>query len=110
MKENYITLETAKLALSKKFNIACWGYYDSNNKLSEAKYSKVDNRYGTEIPAPTQSLLQKWLGEVHEIHVTPRESYAFDRTLEYVCTVNDVYVSHNNPKPQLIDFQLGNKL
>ena len=46
------------------------------------------------------SLLAKWLREKHEIYVTPRESYAFDQTLEFVCSVNNIFVNHgNNDEP-----------
>ena len=38
--------------------------------------------------------------EKHEIYVTPRESYAFDQTLEFVCSVNNIFVNHvNNDEP-----------
>ena len=38
--------------------------------------------------------IQKWLRVNHNIHVSPRESWVFDNTLEYVCTVNGTHVSH----------------
>jgi hypothetical protein len=43
---------------------------------------------------PTQSLLQKWLREVHNIYVSTRESLAITGELEYVCTVNGKYINH----------------
>tara|TARA_R110001606_G_scaffold391495_1_gene559642 strand:+ start:65 stop:349 length:285 start_codon:yes stop_codon:yes gene_type:complete len=49
MKEQLITFETAKLAKEKGFEL---------------------NGYTNDIEAPTQSLLQKWLREEHEIHLT----------------------------------------
>lgn len=67
MKEQLINFETAKLAYEK-------GFY--------MKYGKKYNEYGgfvttgirgavctTDYPAPTQSLLQKWLREEHKIYV-----------------------------------------
>ena len=66
MKEQLITFETAKLAKEK-------GY----SKLHcEVAYKAADKQlYGdrgdyTDYPAPIQSLLQKWLREEHNIHIT----------------------------------------
>ena len=87
MDEQLISFETAKLAKEKGCdleNCTCGGYPDcicSDKRIS-------------------QSLLAKWLREKHEIYVTPRESYAFDQTLEFVCSVNNIFVNHgNNDEP-----------
>lgn len=55
MEEQLISFETAILAKEKKFNISC-------------RYCTCNN-----VQLPTQSLLQKWLREVHniEVYVTP---------------------------------------
>lgn len=82
MEDTRITFKTAKLAKEKGCNLencTCGGYPDcicSDKRIS-------------------QSLLAKWLREEHNIYVSPRESYAFDGTLEFVCTVNGVFVNHN---------------
>tara|TARA_R110000796_G_scaffold249652_2_gene377699 strand:- start:542 stop:982 length:441 start_codon:yes stop_codon:yes gene_type:complete len=108
MKEQLITFETTNLAKEKGFNIPCnfYIYTPKNlellNKNRESvtgnkntfkenhiftqrnKYHKgreVDrNKYSTTISVPSQSLLQKWLREVHKIDVvriSPLNVYSF---------------------------------
>ena len=87
MEDTKITFETAKLAKEKGFKI----------KGNQAGFTMNKPEC---LDFPTQSLLAKWLREKHKIYVTPRESYAFDQTLEFVCTVNNVFVNHgNNDEP-----------
>ena len=112
MQEQLITFETAKLAKEKGFDFRCEKAYFETLKhaLETSRDGEITfpykpprilkRNYGDEFTifiaeAPTQSLLQKWLREKHEIYVSPRESYSFDNTLEYVCTVNGTYVNHN---------------
>jgi len=96
MKEQLITFDTAKLAKEKGFFIHTKYYYNSDNPLSnniELKsrgwtteesegivYTRIHEESGLltyQIDsinnAPTQSLLQKWLREVHiiEVYVVP---------------------------------------
>ena len=86
MKEQLISLETAKLAKEKGFNEKCVSYYVLNYSTFKAT-GEVKN-FSTPIEdnknilqlqnlsigrphlalAPTQSLLQKWLREKHDIH------------------------------------------
>ena len=81
MKEQLITLDTAKLAKEKGFNGLCYDCYN----LHGMQYSngwceyiddnevelpfKSDVLTPTDMLAPTQSLLQKWLRDVHGIHI-----------------------------------------
>jgi len=84
MTEQLISWETAKLAKEKGFNIPCRGFiepkyndtlefiddtclyvYDGFKPLKEHHEVLDENWY----LAPTQSLLQKWLREVHNIFV-----------------------------------------
>ena len=63
MKEELISFETAKLAKEKGYTqewLDHYEYYKEDGSLHNWKY---------DYPAPTQSLLQKWLREVHEIHI-----------------------------------------
>ena len=67
MKETLISFETAKLAKKKGFGWFGFGegekfYYPPTKELTR-------NHRGENYPAPTQSLLQKWLREVHKIHI-----------------------------------------
>lgn len=61
MKEQLISFETAKLANKKEFIECTENRY---NKKGTFNYSKAYS-----ISAPTQSLLQKWLRETHNIVV-----------------------------------------
>jgi len=79
-----ITFKTAKLAKDKGFNLNSQAFYGcddpvsgESNKLILRDWEKWINfgkedstQDGTAIySAPTQSLLQKWLREVHGIHI-----------------------------------------
>lgn len=75
MEDQLISFETAKLAKEKGFNEPCLECYVSkgtlynNNRENVCFTNKIlltDN-----YSAPTQSLLQKWLREVHDIIVIP---------------------------------------
>jgi hypothetical protein len=69
MKEELIKFETAKLAKEKGFDIETdyftLGNYNPNNDLMALCYkSEIDFYF-----LPTQSLLQRWLREKHEIFI-----------------------------------------
>lgn len=76
MKEVLITFPVAKLAKEKEFNIISKFGTESSLYNKEGRHTYYSN-YGFMysglsegyISAPTQSLLQKWLREVHNIHV-----------------------------------------
>lgn len=85
MKEQEISLQTAKLAKLKGFDWECRGYYYPNGKF-ENTYQEGFGRLNwnkdifsinkfevkglaEKYSAPTQSLLQKWLRDVHNIHI-----------------------------------------
>lgn len=96
MKEQLISFETAKLAKEKGFD---WSTFDSyskgilkSNTLHNSYDFNNDPNFKGRLSAPTQSLLQKWLREVHNIHVHCF-TYAFGW-----------YVKHDNtPNPELWD-------
>jgi len=71
MKEELITFETAKLAKEKGFDVYCYNYWiDDKTQTDEHYKSKLVKELKDKcISAPTQSLLQKWLREVHNIDV-----------------------------------------
>jgi hypothetical protein len=67
MTEKHITFATAKLAKEKKFDTLCmWSYLKGLPVLFGS-----NNQFESYISSPTQSLLQKWIREVHNIHVNP---------------------------------------
>jgi hypothetical protein len=67
MKEQLIEFETAKLAKEKGFedpnNLA---YYNETGEYKVAPWGAIEEK---EYSAPTQSLLQKWLRDVHNLHI-----------------------------------------
>jgi len=71
MTDQLISFETAKLAKEKGFDKICRYMYNTLNKRNR----KITNKEGylseTKywISAPTQSLLQKWLREVHKTDI-----------------------------------------
>ena len=71
MKEQLITFETAKLAKEMGFQSYTPFYYSEDGEIKGTKIGMHGNpnAYGG-ISAPTQSLLQKWLREVHSIYVS----------------------------------------
>ena len=79
MEEQLISYETAKLAKEKGFDEKVYREYDKSgylrctSKSADVVLGPYDELLkSTEYPAPTQSLLQKWLREVHNIIVTSK--------------------------------------
>jgi len=68
MREQLISFETAKLAKEKGFDEQTLNHYGIASQAI-FKYDKWQDEEGFTICAPTQSLLQKWLREVHKIHI-----------------------------------------
>jgi hypothetical protein len=63
MEEQLVSFETAKLAKEKNFNWETTHFYTIDGMAIS-----IDHKYSTfSCIAPTQSLLQKWLREKHEI-------------------------------------------
>lgn len=80
MQETLITLETAKLAKEKGFNIPVRSMYleeklyiDTNSKgnYNDVKWVRTwrNSPVDDTVSAPTQSLLQAWLRDVHNIEI-----------------------------------------
>jgi hypothetical protein len=99
MKEQLIAYETAILAKEKGFDILIQHTVDGKNRvyyLESGEISKMidtnmienwndDNKFPLVCSAPTQSLLQRWLREVHNIHVCTYWDYSYsnERDLYY---------------------------
>jgi hypothetical protein len=68
MREKYVTLETAKLAAEKGFDIETRNadYMVNGNYPGEVGACVSCTEY---VPCPNQTLLQKWLRETHQIYV-----------------------------------------
>ena len=72
MEDQLISFETAKLAKEKGFILGI-GWFGFNNKFYVSEGAQIgmlcDNHRGENPVACTQSLLQKWLREVHDIEI-----------------------------------------
>jgi hypothetical protein len=68
MKEELIKLKTAKLAKEKGFDIPTVVLFNNEGyKLNNEYYPDL---HSEDIPAPTQALLQRWLREKHDLHLS----------------------------------------
>ena len=107
MKEELVSFETAKLAKEKGFKEEVYAYYDASNNLDFAgsEWGEISsfekdflydyNSYKKDPPydyifhsAPSQSLLQKWLREKHNILLTVEYSLAKDDWFYYIYKSN----------------------
>lgn len=77
MKEILISVKTAKLAKEKKYSdFDCKQYSkDGTTPITGYVYNGIS--------APTQSLLQKWLREKHEIHIAIMPCILPNNTIHY---------------------------
>ena len=76
MEDTLINFETAKLAKEKGFDEKVYREYDKSgylrctSKSADVVLGPYDELLkSTEYPAPTQSLLQRWLREVHNCFI-----------------------------------------
>lgn len=75
MQEQLISFETAKLAKEKGFNQLFVYFYNkeseksSNYELNDVNPPQYQNTDNISFGAVTQSLLQKWLRDIHNIHI-----------------------------------------
>jgi hypothetical protein len=86
MKEQLITFETAKLAKERGFDLDSKGrkncmFFASNGRLCDKVYD-----FDNVCLAPTQSLLQKWLREVHKLYITTRP-YKLTNRYQFFVTI-----------------------
>lgn len=93
MKEELITYPTAKLAKDKGFAVPIkpvyafdnWDYNEWRLFRDPLKvYNNSDKTEYGNISAPTQSLLTKWLREVHNIHINIMPNHNNTKTWDYV--------------------------
>jgi hypothetical protein len=75
MEEKLISLEVAKLAKAKGFDWSVLFYYDGSEMIATQSINAFDKKNynlhkgSTFYSAPTQSFLQKWLMEKHNMFV-----------------------------------------
>lgn len=72
MNETLISLETAKLLKEKEFGLKTKRYYNTNKNDFAIFYNRVKSNWKPDglYATPTQSLLQKWLREEKNIHIS----------------------------------------
>lgn len=101
MKEQLISFESAKLAKKKGFNVSVRHFYPDLSWGREELYQCVNvgyeftheilesdpNGFGDIILTPTQSLLQKWLREVHGYYVIIIPTVTSDWTFKIINTM-----------------------
>lgn len=69
MRDELISLETAKLAREKGFNEGCLYYYQGGVVDTDGCYNHYNMGAEEIYSAPTQSLLQRWLRERKNAHI-----------------------------------------
>lgn len=75
MIDKVIDFETAKILYTKDFKElinGCYQNFESNDGKKIGDFlpmTNINNQFGELFSAPTQSLLQKWLREIHGIHI-----------------------------------------
>jgi hypothetical protein len=85
MEEQLVSFETSKLAKEKGFSEKCNYYYQNDNLVNQIN----SNSDGYDEPsAPTQSFLQQWLRDEHEICVNTFMIGWADLTLSNHCKIN----------------------
>lgn len=103
MEEQLITFETAKLALEKGLFLRTPKMYIEGKlkKRPTEHMSSMRERFTDICGAPTQSLLQKWIRDVHNIHISLEEIISNHDTVwvqELSPTVrNKVLYYHQDP-------------
>jgi hypothetical protein len=69
MNEQLVSLDTARLAKEKGFNWDVFDYYYDGKLKRWSPSTRNANKFGVPFSAPQQSLLQKWLRNVHGWHI-----------------------------------------
>lgn len=90
IQEELVTLETAKLLKEKGFREDCMAFYTKDVLF---KCNAYINTNVLKLPAPTQSIAQKWLRETKNIHVLsiPRIIESYNKIGEVVKTIVEFY-------------------
>lgn len=75
MEEQLVTYSTATISKEKGFDLKVYDFYleDKKSLYIDGDIFEKENHniFNDVISAPTQSLLQKWLRDVHNIHINP---------------------------------------
>lgn len=92
MQEELITFETAKLAKEKGFDVTVPQGYNSEELDYQRfglpkgiQFGICTNTLPTSFTAPSQSLLQRWLREVYNIHIAVLPKILPSNEIKYYC-------------------------
>lgn len=71
MEDQLVSFKTAKLAQDKGFTVICRHFSKDGSVICDVFDDKtfVDGEIAPFVEIPTQSLLQKWLREIHKIDI-----------------------------------------
>lgn len=94
-KEDYVSLEVAKLLKEKGFDYATLYYYEKSGKLGmmnlEAQSQMRKHGYMNDIyPRPTLYEVQKWIWHNHKLLVTSFVKAPFGGPYEFIYCIQDV--------------------
>ncbi len=116
MQDELVTYETAKLAKQKGFNELVKQAFTEKGK---ERYTLHRNSWGSNkvlgYSRPTQSLLQRWLREIHNIHVYVHNSIVsnFPKQCTYSILGNGINISYdkvNNDYEKILELGLQSAL
>ena len=113
MEDEIVNYETAVLAKEKGFDWKCRNYFDDREYCTFIKnglgyykneYHKSNSQWKNtnNISAPTQSLLQRWLREKHNIHISVGTVYEDFSTWSYAIEKKEkgiIFGFRNDPVP-----------
>jgi hypothetical protein len=103
MKEKLITFKIAKLAKEKKFDWLTRYYFSQinsepfethENSLDDYNSSHWNEENGEWISRPTQSLLQKWLREIHNIQINIENYHSIKEEKPYSVYIEYIINGH----------------
>ena len=102
MEEQLISNKTSKLAYKKRFNEDACNYCivldKTQNKELKLFYdatSKIHDNFTILGLLPTQSLLQKWLREKHNIDISIHRSFSMNKSYHYCILIDNNYDEGN---------------
>lgn len=118
--DRIVSYKIAKLLKEKGFDWNCYAIYDTRNPngfvyeaSEEATHCDFDNvnifnnsstEYDFLIAAPTQSLAQKWLREVHNINILVTYEFIDDSEIAYAWNIVEHVEEGFNRKKDVWDF------
>ena len=98
IKDDYVSLEIAKLLKEKGFNEPCLSYFWEDENDNQIDYTDrpftYKQLYSEDILRPTHQMALKWLREKHKIAINIR--IVCKKTISYVFDIWDFNIIHPN--------------